>query len=112
MTPGEIRKQTIAQLRKIVTAMMSPEWDLALEGQSKAAEAKAAKLLLKVQRTRLRLMNAELKDIRDKLKANETALNQGTQSLQGALGNLQDVQRVLDATTAFVQIAAKIAAFV
>ena len=37
-------------------------------------------------------MNAELKDIRDKLKANETALNQGTQSLQGALGNLQDVQ--------------------
>lgn len=91
---------------------MSLEWDLALDGQSKAAEAKAAKLLLKVQRTRLRLMNAELKDIRDKLKANETALNQGTQSLQGALGNLQDVQRVLDATTAFVQIAAKIAAFV
>ncbi len=92
--------------------MMSLEWDLALDGQSKAVEAKAAKLLLKVQRTRLRLMNAELKDIRDKLKANETALNQGTQSLQGALGNLQDVQRVLDATTAFVQIAAKIAAFV
>lgn len=110
MTPHEMRKQTVAQLRKTFLAMMSPEWDIALEGKSQAEVTKAAKTLLAVQRARLRLGNAELADIRDKLKQNEEDLDEGRQTLDRALGNLQRVKRVLEATAAFLKIVARVVA--
>jgi uncharacterized protein YecT (DUF1311 family) len=88
--------------------MMPSEWDIALEDRSEDEVAKAAKLLLDVQRAWLRLGNAQLADIRDKIAQNEDSLNKGRHALDSTLGNLQDVQKVLETTEAFLGIVARV----
>jgi hypothetical protein len=108
MAPWTLRRKTLSELRKVFAAMMSPEWDLALEGRSDEELTEAARALLAVQRARLRLGNAELADIRDRLKADEKALLAGIEFLDDALEDLQDVQRVLGATGALLQAVGRI----
>ena len=99
---------TLSQLRTTFLAMMSPQWDEALEGQPKTDVTKAAKTFLAIQRARLRLGNEQLSDIRDKLKENEDSLDQGKQDLEQTLSNLQEVRKVLEATSAFLKIVGRV----
>jgi hypothetical protein len=108
MGPSELRKKTLAEMGKAFTAMMTPEWDLALEGKTDEELTEAARALLAVQRARLRLGNAELADIRDRLEADETALCTGIDFLDEALEDLQNVQRVLEATTLLLAVVGRI----
>ena len=112
MTPSEIKKQTISQLQKTFLKMMSPEWDVALEGQPKNVVADAAKKMLAVQRARLRMENAELASILEKLKENEEALLKGKKALEDSLEDLEDVKNVLQMTAAFLEIVGRIVAIV
>jgi hypothetical protein len=68
----------------------------------------AERQFLTTQRARVRLGNAELKEIRDKLKANEQALADGRAALDEALGTLQQVQRVLEAATALLRVVGRV----
>ena len=108
MAPSTLRKKTLSELRKAFAAMMTPEWDLALDGKPDEEVTEAARALLAVQRARLRLGNARLADIRDGLKANETALRAGVEFLDEALQDLQDVARVLEATVALLATVGRI----
>lgn len=112
MTPSEIKKQTISQLQKTFLKMMSPEWDVALEGKPKNVVADAAKKMLAVQRARLRMENAELTSILEKLKENEEALLKGKQALEDSLKDLEDVKNVLQMTAAFLEIVGRVVAMV
>lgn len=112
MTPSEIKKQTISQLQKTFLKMMSPEWDVSLEGQPKNIVADAAKKMLAVQRARLRMENAQLASILEKLKENEEGLLKGKQALEDSLKNLEDVKNVLKSTAAFLEIVGRIVAIV
>ena len=112
MTPSEIKKQTISQLQKTFLKMMSPEWDVALEGKPKNVVADAAKKMLAVQRARLRMENAELASILKKLKDNEEALLKGKQALEDSLKDLEDVKNVLQMTAAFLEIVGRVVAMV
>ena len=87
MAPSKLRTKTLSALRKAFSAMMTPEWDLALEGRTEEEVTEAARTLLAVQRARLRLGNETLADIRDALKANEPELRAGIDALDGALAN-------------------------
>jgi len=108
MAPSALRKKTLSELRKAFAAMMTPQWDLALEGKSDAEVTEAARALLAVQRARLRLGNAALADIRDRLKADETALQTGIEFLDEALEDLRDVERVLEATALLLGVVGRI----
>ena len=77
--------------------MMSAGWMLALEKKDAAKRTSAAKALLRVQHAILKLENAALDEIQDKLLKNEAALAGGADKLNGALQNLQQVQSVLKA---------------
>ena len=112
MTPSEIKKQTISQLQKTFLKMMSPEWDVALEGKPKNVVADAAKKMLAVQRARLRMENAELASILEKLKENEEALLNGKKALEDSLKDLEDVKNVLKMTATFLEIVGRIVAIV
>jgi hypothetical protein len=112
MTPSEIKKQTVSQLQKTFLKMMSPEWDVALEDQPKNVVADAAKKMLAVQRARLRMENAELASILEKLKENEVALLKGKKALEDSLEDLEDVKNVLQMTSAFLEIVGRIVAIV
>jgi hypothetical protein len=108
MTASEISDQTLAQLRETFLKMTSPEWDLALIGKPEDVVNKAAKNLLLVQRARLRLENAELADIRDKLVENEKGLEEGRVHLNKSLERLDQIEGVLNAITSFVDVVARI----
>ena len=108
MAPSTLRKKTLSELRKTFAAMMTPEWDLALDGKSDEEVTEAARTLLAVQRARLRLGNARLAEIRDGLMENETALRAGIEFVDEALEDLQDVGRVLEATAALLAAVGRI----
>jgi hypothetical protein len=108
MAPSALRKKTLSGLRRAFAAMMTPEWDLALDDRTDEEVTEAARALLAVQRARLRLGNAKLSEIRDQLIADEEALTAGIDALAEALEDLQDVQRVLEATAALLAAVGRI----
>lgn len=102
MAPSKLRNQTLSELRKTFSAMMSPQWDLALEGKSDREVTEAARSLLAVQRARLRLGNARLAEIRDALIDNEHDLVAGITRMTEARRTLDDTRAVIDAATALL----------
>ncbi len=108
MAPSKLRRQLRTEMRETVLAMMSPEWDLALEGRTKDEVTKAARTLLAMQRARLRLGNAELAEIRDQLKANEKDLVSGIKALQRSRKKLANVRTVLTAASEVAKIVGRI----
>jgi hypothetical protein len=112
MAPFELEKMMMAELRKIFLKMTSPRWDLALLGKSEEEVTEAALSLLAVQRTRLRLENKELAELRDGLIANEAELIAGRDAVDEALTDLSNVKGVLEAVTGFLKTIGKIIAIV
>lgn len=108
MGPFEIRRQTVSELRKIILAMMSSEWDLALEGRSEEEVSEAARSLLRAQRARLRLGSSDLKKIREDLKANEESLERSRVALEKATADLGAIRTVLDAVAGFLRIVGRV----
>ncbi len=108
MAPSVLRRRLLSEMRKTVLAMMSPEWDLALEGKTKDEVTKAARTLLAMQRARLRLGNEELAEIRDQLKANEKGLVSGMKALQRSRKKLANVKTVLAAASELAKIVGRI----
>jgi len=110
--PNEIKKRTLQQLRQTLLKMNSPAWVLALRKKDDAVRREAAMAMLRTQEMRLDLENAILADIRDRLVANEKALQQGRARLSNALDDLKKVRQVLNAVTSFLEIAARVVAVV
>jgi hypothetical protein len=108
MAPSALRRQLLSEMRKTVLAMMSPDWDIALEGLAKAEVNKAARTLLATQRARLRLGNAELSEIRDQLAAKEKDLVSGMKALQRSRKKLANVKTLLAAASEVVRIVGRI----
>ena len=95
MAPWTLRRRLLSELRKTVLAMMSAEWDIALEGKPAAEVTRAGRTLLALQRTRLRLGTAELAGIRDQLRLNEPELVKAMAALDRARRKLHKGQTVL-----------------
>lgn len=111
-TPSETRNQTLKQLRETFLKMSSPEWDLALLGKPQEVQTEAALEYARVQRARLRLGNAQLADIRDKLVANKKDLEKGRKRVAKALSDLRKVKTVLAAVSPFLDIVGRVVALV
>jgi len=76
--------------------MNSAEWVLGLEDQDGATRHAAAVALLDVQSAKVRLEQAQLEDIRDRLSANEAELAGACRDLERALKSLERVRAILD----------------
>lgn len=94
-TPGEIRNETLRELRAMRVTMHALEWDMALDGQPEAVQKKAALERLNVGKAILALENTQLAEIRDGLKQNEAALLAGISSLSDKKGNLKKIKDTL-----------------
>ncbi len=108
MSPSDIKAMTLSQLRAARKAMFSAQWMLALEGADAEARADAARCMLAVNHAIMSLENQQLADIRDRLTANEAALNAGAQALSKALDDLSKVKNVLTAITGFLGTVGKV----
>ncbi len=106
--PYEIRRKTLSELRKAFAAMMTPQWDLALQGKPAAEVTRAARTLLASQRARLRLGTAELTAIRDQLRLNEPELVKAIAALDRARKKLRNVKTVLVAAAGLLRTVGRI----
>jgi hypothetical protein len=107
-TPSKVRTETLKQVRATFLKMASPRWDVALRRKPQKVKTQAALAFARVQRARLRLGNAQLADIRDKLVQNEADLEKGRQRVAKALQDLNRVKRVLGTVSSFLDIVARI----
>jgi hypothetical protein len=111
MKAADIKDLTVAGLQEAVTMMMTFDWHKEIAKLPTDDERNdAKKALANCQGRRLFLENAELAEIRDKLKENEEDLEKGRGDLKKALKDLQKVKAVLDAVNSLLSIVARIVA--
>lgn len=100
---------TVACLQQAVVKMMTYEWLKEIAKlPSKAEQDNAKMLLVHCQEARLVLENAQLAEIRDKLKENEASLIEGRDRLKKSLERLHQVQGVLGAVSSLLSIVSRI----
>ena len=110
-TPGEIRDQTLKELRATRSTMQSLAWDLALDGKPEDVQRTAALERLNVGKAILALGNAQLIEIRDALKENEAALLEGIASLAKKKVNLKKIDDTLEVLSTVLNTLAKVLQF-
>ena len=104
MAPFEIRNATLKQLRQTLLFLTSPAWDIALLDKTEEEKRESKKLILELQAARLKLQNAVLSEIRDKLLENEKALTEGREKINQTLTNLQNTKAVMTAVKDFLAV--------
>ena len=100
MTPGEIRRKTLSELRRARKNMMSADWLTAVEDLPEAERMAAATGLLDVCLAIRGLENTRVADILRELVDNERELERGLQDLRWAGEKLHQVKTYLKAATA------------
>ncbi|HEY7690488.1 MAG TPA: hypothetical protein VH835_17435 [Dongiaceae bacterium] len=108
MTAAEIRAATLQQLLLTREKMMSTRWMLKLRTATSEQKQASAMTLLQVQDAILKLQNAKLADLRDKLTANEQALGEGITSLKSSLRTIESIKVAVLAVGQFLQIVGRV----
>lgn len=102
----------LSDLNDTIVRMTSPRFDALLQRGSADDRLRAMREILAVEKARLVLGNAVLQDIATKLKENERALIEGHENLADALDRLDNIARVLNTVSAFLQVIGKVVALV
>ena len=108
MNPSDIYSTTLSALTDVRSAMLSPEWQAALDAATADQRLAASHELIQVQQAILALSNASLSDIAAAMQANEQGLTQATSALTKALGDITKVQNIIQGVTSVVSVVAKI----
>lgn len=108
MNPADLYSATLASLVSARSAMLTPEWQDALENVSKVDRVKASHKLLDTQHAILVLANTQLSTIAQKMADQKDALGATIDNLAKALASLQKVGTVLDAITSILNVLARI----
>lgn len=111
-TPAQIEGKTVKELRTMRTLMNGTRWLLELEEEDEATRQDAALQKLRVHHAIMKLENAKLRDIRDKLVENEADLEAGRQRLVSARQNLDDAKAIIEALGAFLKVVGRVAALI
>jgi hypothetical protein len=112
MSPGNIRKEILKQLRQTRNEMMTAAWIDAVREQPDEVRREAAFKRADIMDAIHELQNAELAEIRNKLMENENELLKSTTKLGQALENTEEVKKVLTATGKLLETVAKVVKFV
>jgi ribosomal protein L20 len=112
MTPTEIRKATLDQLRSTREDMMSTRWMLKLRAAAQQEKDDHARMLVNVQHAILELENKKLAEIRDQLVANEQAISDGIDALKESLKKIEKIEKTIKAIGQFLQILGRVAKLV
>ena len=102
MTPGEVRRKTLSELRRARRHMMSAEWLAGVKDLPEADRTAAAMALLDVCLAIRRLENTRVAEIRRELVDNEKELERGLRNLGRAGEKLHRVKTYLKAATSLV----------
>ncbi len=108
MTPNEIKKATLKQLRETRSSLLEFDYLIALEGLTDKGKKEAAIKLSNVQLAYLKLRKTKLAEIRGALEENENDLTESIKALKKSLKKLTEVKEIIGATAEFVSVIARI----
>src|SRR5450759_5237611 len=99
MSPSDLYASTLTALTNARMAMLTPEWQTALDAGTPAQRIAASRELIQIQQAILILSNAQLSDIADALQANAAALTAATTALTAALNKINQVVALVNAAS-------------
>jgi len=108
MTPNEIKKATLKQLREARSSMLELDYLIALEGLTDEEKREAAINLSNVQLAYLKLRKTKLEKIQSALKENENDLTESIKALNESLEKLTEVKEIIRAAAILVSVIARI----
>ena len=108
MTPGEIRRRTLSELRKARKDMMSAAWLKGVQELPEAERTAAAVAKLEVSLAVRQLENAGLAAIGQGLAENEAELGRGLRDLGRAAGRIHRIKTHLKAVTALLKTVGRV----
>lgn len=108
MNVSDLYAQTLSSLTAARLAMLSPEWQDALDLETPNVRLQASLKLLQVQQAIGALSNAALADIASEMTTEEEALQNATSGLNAALQSIDRVQTVISTVTGVLNTVAKI----
>jgi len=112
MPPHKLRDELLLTLRALQRGMSELEFLLKLEKQDNSVKKEAAKISLNVSMAIVRIVNEDLSDIRDSLRANESTLKNATKKMRAELDELEKVKKVLRAASKLVEVTARIVSLI
>ena len=107
-TPSEIEETTLEELRAMRIQMNRARWLIELEDDDVETRTQAALHKINVHHAIVKLENAKLSEIRDKLVENEDDLLAASEGLKKARKNLEQTKAVLEALGTFLGIVARV----
>lgn len=108
MALSDLYSSTLAELLAIKNAMLSPDWQDALDAATKEERLAASHGLLDVQQALLRLSDASLSTIAAKMDAQRGLLDGAIVEVNRTLADMTNVRGVLDAVAQMVSVVAQI----
>jgi hypothetical protein len=110
MTLGQLRQETIRTLMAGHRFTLSKEFRVHLSMQTGAAKSKASQVSLELLWSAQDLQSLTLSQIRERMHANEEALNNGVQGTKEQLQQLRSISKFVDAAGKLIGVVAKIVA--
>jgi ABC-type transporter Mla subunit MlaD len=107
-TPGQLRDQSLKDLRAARAAMNTAEWLLGLNALSPNERRSAALCKIDTHHMIVELENAKLAEIADALKANGADIGTSTQNMRNQLAQLNQVRAVIDGISRVLQVLGRI----
>ena len=112
MSNGELKDKTLAELQALRSKLSSISWLIRMFTASEQQKQEYADLRILLDARIAQLENAELAQIRDKMTANQSALNNAIADMQDALEDIEDVEKVLKAATQFLKVVGEVLSLV
>jgi hypothetical protein len=104
----DLKDRTLAQLEALRTALASTEWQIQMMSASPEQQQHNSDLRILADARIAQLEDVQLAGIQKQIDADAPELSDAIAGVQDALGDLQDVAKVLAAATTLLQAVGKV----
>jgi hypothetical protein len=106
----DLKNATLSQLEALRSTLASDDWQIKMMSASAEQKQENSDLRILADARIAQLEDVQLDRIQEQIDANAAALNDAIAGVQGALGDLQDVTKVLAAATTLLKVVGKVLA--
>ena len=107
-----LQDKTLAELQALRTTLTSTDWLIQMMSASAQQKQQNADLRILLDAKIAELENVQFAQISDQMTANQDALNDAIADMQDALGDIQDIEKVLVAANQILKVVVKVLLFV
>jgi hypothetical protein len=106
----DLKNATLAQLEALRSRLASADWQIQMMSASPEQKQENSDVRILADARIAQLEDLQLDRIQEQIDANAAALNDAIAGVQDALGDIQDVTKVLGAATTLLKVVGKVLA--